>query len=796
MKISLNWIHDFIDISAYPPESIAREITMKSAEIENSYPIGRHFEQVKAAKIVDIQPHPKADKLQLATVFDGEKEVTVVCGAPNIQTGQIVPFAPLGTVLPGNFEIKPVKIRGIESTGMLCAEDELGLGEDHQGILLLDQTVTPGTPLTKLFGKGDYILEVENKTINHRPDMWGHIGFAREIRAIFKLPWKHKPIVKDIVPDTQQETVVISAVSDNVLYYGALRMSNITVAESPDWLKQRLSAVGLRPINNIVDITNYVMMETGHPMHAFDFDTIEGNTIIIRDSTDGEPFISLDGRKHTLSGGDVVIADNKNILALGGVMGGENSQVTEDTTELLIESALFKPAAVRKTASKYDLRTDSSSRFEKALWVENAQLAMSRFVQLVKEIVPKARITSAFTEEDKSLGYGFNGTIAITPDYIRSLLGISFEELSNTEMKAILELLDFTVSGTDEAWEIAIPPHRRSKDISIKQDIVEEVGRMFGFNNIKPRSPLFPNIPPRPNRYREVIVRMNNLMALTFGGYQVVNYLFVSEKDLAFSGRPPEGEPVRTAEEREQPWLRTTLIIGLLNNVKRNAKQYDDFTLFEVGSVFSTTGEWRRYGIVKYTNHNPYPELKRMVTAILQQIGVPQFSFEPVKDTKIMNAGVLLHPGRGAVVKALGKQVAVCGEIHPEKVAQRGIKGSVGYVEFDIETLLNLPKKSLKFKELNKFPSTSFDVTVIMERGAYIEDVLSLITKNVPKNIRESVEIIDRFEGGDLPEGSAAVSVRISLNGQTRTLSGDEMKTTQDRVRKALKKNGYTLRGE
>ena len=795
MKISLDWISDFIDISHITPEEISRQVTMKSAEIEESYAIRKHFHMVKAAEIKAIIPHPQADKLQLATVFDGENEVTVVCGAPNIEVGQIVPFAPLGTILPGNFEIKPIKIRGVESIGMLCAADELGLGDDHDGILLLNNDITPGTLGSAIFGTDDYILEVENKTINHRPDMWGHIGFAREIRAIFNLPWKHDPAFSGITPDTTTESMKISIATDNALYYSGLRISNVSIAESPEWLKRRLQAVDLRPINNIVDITNFVMMETGHPMHAFDCKHIAGDTIVIRDSSDGEHFVSLDDKKHTLKDGDIVIADSEKILALGGVMGGANSQVTDATTELFVESALFMPAIVRQTASRYDLRTDSSSRFEKALWVENARLAMQRFAELVKQIIPQAVISSPFLEEDNSKGYGFSGTIDITPHYIRKILGVPENQLSDDTILQMLEMLDFTIEQKNEKWIISIPEHRRSKDVSIKQDIVEEVGRLFGFNNIEPVAPLFPNIPPAPNRYREKIVKITNMLALSFGAHHVINYLFVSKKDLDFAGNPPEGLPVRTVEEREQPWLRTSLVTGLLGNVKANMKRYQKFTLFELGRIFSTEKEWQRLAVIHYTQDNPFPEMKKIVASIMHTFKVPQFSLEPLSTHDTMNAKELLHPGRGAVIVALGKKIGICGELHPHKVTQKGIKGKIGYIEID-EQILNLPQKSNKFKHLNKFPSTSFDITVLLEQGQYVKDIVSLASKNVSKNIRESIEITDRFEGGDLAEGVAAVSIRIVLNGKDRTLRGEEMKEAQDSVRDALKKAQYTLRGE
>lgn len=456
MLISLNWLKDYIDIEGVTPEQIADRLTMASAEVESSEYVGKHFESVVAARIEKIERHPNAEKLNLATIFDGKETITVVCGAPNIEEGQVIPYAPLGTELPGGFVIKPAKIRGVESCGMLCSEVELGIGGDHSGILQLDRSIVPGTSMKELFGESDYVIEIENKTINHRPDLWGHFGIARELRAILGVEWKKALSYKGIAPDTVEEDFSVNIETDKGLHYLGLKMSGIKVEESPEWMKQRLTNVGLRPINNIVDITNYVMLETGHPMHAFDRRLIEGNNMSVKMADDGEKFITLDGEERKLAAEDIVISDGSKSLSLGGIMGGEDSGVKDDTTELFLEAALFDPATVRRSANRLDLRTDASSRFEKALWKENAYLAIERFVELVKELVPTAKVTSNLAVCDNSEGYGFNGTIGISPDRIRSILGLDNENLSDGKIKDILESLDFGIEE-GEIWTISVP---------------------------------------------------------------------------------------------------------------------------------------------------------------------------------------------------------------------------------------------------------------------------------------------------------------------------------------------------
>ncbi|MFO7734679.1 MAG: phenylalanine--tRNA ligase subunit beta, partial [bacterium] len=444
MKISLDWLNDYIDTNKISPEELTTEFTMRSAEVESSCRINKHFSMITTSKIIDIKPHPNADKLNIVDVDDGNKIHTVVCGAPNIKKGQIVPLASVGTVLPGDFEIKPVKIRGIESSGMLCSKKELGIGEDHEGIFILEEKTPPGKSFSELYKNSDFIFEIENKAITHRPDMWGHYGVAREIRAIYDLEWKKKLKVEKIIPEKKEESFSIELKSPSALRYYGIKMSRIKIKPSPSWLSQRLKNIGIKPVNNIVDISNYVMLETGHPTHAFDRRKITGTKISVRQAEDNISFKTLDDCNRQLSLEDLVISDEKNILAIAGIMGGENSEVSSDTTEIFIESAVFDGASVRKTSGRLDLRTESSNRFEKSLPVENARLALFRFVSLVKEIVPSAFVSSEVASAENFEENPYERTIEISPNFIRSVLGVEDKTLSNERISEILTALEFS----------------------------------------------------------------------------------------------------------------------------------------------------------------------------------------------------------------------------------------------------------------------------------------------------------------------------------------------------------------
>jgi phenylalanyl-tRNA synthetase beta chain len=794
MKLSLNWLKDYIELDDISAEEISKQLTMKSAEVEAAHWTGAHFEKVIIAKVENVVPHPDSDRLKLATVFDGSGRQTVVCGAPNVATGQTVAFAPLGTVLPGNFEIKPAKIRGVESCGMICAEDELGLGTNHDGIMVLDGSLTAGTPVSTIFGEKDYIIEIENKTINHRPDLWGHFGIARELKAIFKRPWKKELKYTVIKSDRVEEKFEIEINTARCLHYLGLKMGGLKVAPSPEWMKKRLENIGVRPINNIVYIANFVMYETGHPMHTFDRRDIAGNKIVIRDAGEGEKFVTLDGLERTLKAEDAVIADTARGLAIAGVMGGLNSEVKDDTTEIFIESALFHPSSVRKTSTRLDLRTDSSSRFEKALWVENCYLAMQRFVELTKELIPGAAVLSDLAVADNSANYGFKGHITLTTAKIRSFLGITEEKLPDSEIVSMLSFLDFKLETKGGTLVVEIPEHRRSKDVSRAEDIIEEIGRLYGYNNIEPVSPLF-NMDRAPvNIDLEKGNAVRNIFVNCFGASEVVNYSFSGPAELEKVPFNKE-KLIETVAEKEAPFLRYSLAPAMLSNVFENLKNFKDLSLFEFSRIFTADGEKKRMGFIATGEKATFDLLKSIVLSISKELRTPQLRFDRIKDG-FMLGDVILHPGRSAVVAFAKTELGIMGEVHPALLKKYDISVPVYYIELDREALFSLPERSVKFTPLLKFPSTGFDVTVIVPQKLEIEELFKIIKKSVDPKIFVESKLVSHFAGAPIPEGFQSISFRIILNAKERTLTGDEMKNTQQKLFNDFRKAGYKISGD
>jgi len=794
MLLSLSWIKEYVDLEGIPPEEIVKRLALSTAEVESARWIGQHFGQVRAARIEKIERHPNADKIRLATIFDGKEYATVVCGASNIEEGQVVPYAPLGTVLPGNFEIKPVTIRGVESRGMLCSPSELGLGNDHSGILQLDRSIPPGTPLTEIYGPADFIIEIENKTVNHRPDLWGHYGYARELRVIFNRAWKKRLERRGITPDRREETFAIEFSTDKAIHYIGIKMSGIRVGHSPEWLRRRLEAIGQRSINNIVDITNFVMFETGHPIHVFDRKKLVGSKIIVRNASANETFTALDGIERALAPTDIVIADEQKAVALGGVIGGLHSEVDETTTEILIESALFDPPTIRRTANRLDLRTEAAQRFEKAMWVENSWLAAERCIELIKELIPGAVITSEPAFRNAADHYGFHGEIVTSHDRIRTLLGVRRDDLSDARIEGILTMLEFDVRRDGGNLVVKVPPHRASKDVSLEADIVEEVGRINGYDNIVPRSPLFPMSPAPRNRALEREEWIRDLLVKSFAAHEIMTYSFLGETDRSLFPIA-DTDIVRVIGLNAAPYLRYTMAPGMFRACEANYRQFDTFALFEFGRVFRHDGEEKRLALVMRADDGIFTATRRIAEAIMKELRVPQFSFERPDGRAPFFAPIILHPGRSAVLEAMGKKVAILGEVHPALLARFDIKGRTGYLECSFDLLADLPEKSDKYRPIPKFPTTFFELTILVPERTEARTVRSVVVKTIPKDIFAGCDFVSTYRGTGVPEGKVSLSLRVTLAAPDRTLTGDEMKQTQEMLITACEKQGWPLKG-
>ncbi len=510
MWVSWRWLSRWVDTEGVDPVGFAQRFTCTVAEIDRLKRWGFELDAVVVGDVVGVAPHPNADKLRLATVDLGDRQTTVVCGAPDLRLGMRVPFVPVGVTLPSGIVVKDGEVRGVRSPGMLASEADLGLSDNHDGLLSLEGVVAPaGTPLPRAIELGDVLYEVDNKSITHRPDLWGQYGMAREVAAMLGRPLLPLDVT---VPLGQGAPVQVEvAAPDACPRYVCARIAQAKVAPAPVDARLLLRRLGVRPINNLVDATNLVMLETGNPLHAFDARQVRGNRIVVRRAAAGETLTTLDGQARTLTPRDLVIADAEGAVALAGVMGGQNSEIQPDTHEMVLEAAAFDAATIRKTAMRLGMRTESSARFEKALDPELPLVAARRFLQTVLAWSPGAVVTSDLLDAGPCReNPPTRVLIRTTTAYLRTRLGVTADELPDAWIVACLQRLAFAVEHTDDgALTIGVPGFRATKDVRIAEDIVEELGRHYGYGRIASAAPLIAARPPftSPSRVAERAVR-------------------------------------------------------------------------------------------------------------------------------------------------------------------------------------------------------------------------------------------------------------------------------------------------
>jgi len=798
MLLSLKMINQMVDISDLDPEVIADRLTMSTAETEGIEYIYGHMNTIYTAKLLSVEKHPDADKLTLCKVDTGDEKFQVICGAPNHRTGDIVAFAKIGTKFSEDFEIKKTKIRGVESYGMLCSEKELGLSEESSGILIFPSDTKIGVPLSEIYSEWvDTVIEIDNKSITHRPDLWGHRGFAWEIGALFDRPVKD-PVKSPVIATLKDEDRVNIRIEDCEASprYSALIVKNIKIEESPEWLKTRLSAIGMRPISNIVDITNYVMAELGEPMHAFDRNKLKGDTIHIRFAKNDEKIVTLDGNAHDLTSEDIVIADTTGPIALAGVMGGGNSEICDTTTEIILEAANFNPVNIRKTAHRFDSRTDAAMRFEKSLSPEFTVDALIRCYELIKMLIPQAEATSQILDDYPLPIQDIE--IEITTDRIRKRLG---HEIDDKRIIDILTSLRYDVKNDKGNLKIKVPHFRATKDVSIEADIVEEVGRIFGYDNIDPSAPLIPCVPPKKNKHRIFERELKRILTGSLNLTEVMGYSFVGEDILNGLNINEDLElRLRNPLSQEQDRLRRSLIPNIVNFIMFNQRFHDTFDIYEVGRVYlkddrkSDKLAEERFKVagavfMKKPEAPLFYEAKFIVQQLMDQLKIKKFKLSPVSD----GIPTYAHPGRTMRIDVDGKEAGFIFELHPETVDKFDIHGKAAIFDLDMDMLFNAKKNPVKFNELQKFPEVPFEISVVMEKNAYAEKVLNLIKNTNQKYIRDA-KVISVYEGKPIEEGYKSVSIKAIFSDKEKTMEPDMIESLQNGIMESLKGKGYEIR--
>ncbi len=768
MKFSRNWMAEFVGPLDVDAAKLGHMITTKTAECEGVEEHGAHFANVCAARVETVEPITGSHNVKAVVETGRYGRKTLVCGAPNCRPGMMTAYFPLGVK----------KIGGVESDGMLASAAELHINGDNSGILELEG-VEPGDAVPGCVP--DVLVEIDNKSLTHRPDLWGHHGMAREVAAILNRPLKD-PVDLSRLPSGDSPVKVVIEDFSLCPRYSALLFDNVKVGPSPLWFQYRLQSVGLNPISNVVDVTNYIAAELAQPMHAFDADKIHDLTIIVRRAVDGEQAKALNGETYSLDASNLVIADPKTNVAIAGVMGGSDSATDAGTTRILLESASFHAGSVRKTSSKLKLRTDASMRFEKSQDPANTVRALARAIDLLEKVCPGIKLVGGLVDV-KQLPAA-PAPIELSIPWLQNKLG---REISQAEVTDILTRLQFGVTEkTPGQLLVTIPSWRATKDIAIKDDLVEEVGRMIGYQSITPTAPASPAVVP-PDEPERLFYRALRRQCASQGFTEVYNYSFLSKGEVEPFGFPATDHVgVLNPIVQGQDLLRASLLPGLLRNIRENLKHFSAFRLFEIGREIHAQpqvlpDEVPHFAAVVYAKDDGSAslfELKR-----LAMILGPGVTVQPA-DAKSYE-----HPARAANVLCQGEAIGRLFEFHPNMVEV----GRAAVLDLDLRRLLALKPAVSKYHPVNRFPYSAFDLSILCslrELTGELEEKMRALSG--PELV--SLEYLRQYTGAPLPDDVKSVSFRITLGSPAHTLTNEEVTTVRDRIIKGLEQQGYELR--
>ena len=785
MNLPMSWLSDYTDITGVTPKEYADQMTMSGSKVEGVENLGKEIDKVVVGKVITCEMHPDSDHLHVCMVDVGEEEnIQIVCGAPNVGAGQKVPVALNGSTLPGGVKIKKGKLRGVMSNGMICSHEELGIDssrlgyEPEYGILVLDENAEIGSDVKDLFGLNENVVEFE--ITSNRPDCFSIIGLARETAATFEKPFKIPEIKFDENGDDVNNIVSVEIEDkDKCKRYCARAVKNVKIGPSPKWMRERLEACGIRPINNIVDITNYVLLEYGQPMHAFDVRDIAGGKITVRCAKEGEVIKTLDETDRTLTADDLVISDNERAIAIAGVMGGFNSEIKEDTDTVIFESAMFDAASVRLTAQRVGLRTEASSRFEKGLDYNNTVPAIERACQLV-EMLGCGENVSGMVDV---MGNVTGGTeIPFRPEKINAFLGT---DISQEDMLKIFECIEIK-ADTDKM--LLYPPSFRP-DLLAEADIAEEVARFYGYDKIPTTlmtgATTCGILTPEQKLEKEISDILSSQ-----GMYEIYTYNFQSPSMLD-KLNIDENSPLRNQVKILNPLgedtsvMRTTMAGSMLETLARNYNyRTKSAKLFELGRVYLPNGkgqlpdEPRTLMLGMYGNVDFY-DIKGVCEEMFEQLHIEEVEYERLTDNPVY------HPGRSAKIIVKGKEIGVIGEVHPA-VARNFEIGTKTYMgELDFAGIFNAANKNIKYTPLTKFPAMTRDFSIVVDTSIAVAEIEKVMKKAGGK-LLSSLELSDVYTGEQIPKGKKSVMYRAEFKAPDRSLTGEEADNLHAKIVKNL----------
>ncbi|WP_173915888.1 phenylalanine--tRNA ligase subunit beta [Halobacillus sp. Marseille-Q1614] len=808
MLVSFNWLNELIDVRDYKPEDLAEIITKTGIEVESVEPVAEAVKGVVVGYVESCEQHPNADKLSLCQIDVGEEKLQIVCGAPNIAQGQKVPVAVPGAVLPGNFKIKKTKLRGEVSNGMVCSLQELGVDEKdvpqefQKGIYVFSEDVQKGENAISLLNLDDIIIEL-GLTPN-RADCLSMAGVAYEVAAALGRDYKLETQEAETSSEKAESYIEVDVEDPQANpYYGAFIVKNVKVGPSPLWMQNRLTAAGIRPINNVVDITNYVLLEYGQPLHAFDYDRFGSNKVVTRRARDGETIVTLDDQERVLTSKHLVITNGKKAHAIAGVMGGAESEVQEDTTTILLEAAYFNPANVRQSAKDHGLRSEASTRFEKGVDPNRVDKAGVRACELLEKYAGATVLkgASSFDKLDRA-----EKTVEINTNTINDRLGT---EISSNEIAGILDRLQFRYKQKDEDFTVSVPTRRG--DVVLFEDMLEEVARIYGYDNLPYTLPS--GASQAGGLTQEQLLKRRMKAYFEGAGLdEVITYSLTSEKQSTILVSKEVEEQAKSPVQLAMPMsedhshLRLSLLPEILNSAAYNvARKQADIAYYEIGTVFISeeeqvtkqpqevlraagvlTGEWMSHPWQQEKKAVDFFVVKGIVEGLAEKLGI-EITFEKAK---LQN----MHPGRTAFIKAAGEVIGFLGQIHPRLQKEKGLKETYVF-DLNAEKLLELYNKEERFETIPRFPSVSRDIALVVDENIEAGDIEATIRESGEPLVKD-VLVFDVYQGEHLEAGKKSLAFNLVYLDPARTLKDEEVEGKHNEILQAVKnKHAAELRG-
>jgi phenylalanyl-tRNA synthetase beta chain len=818
MLISMNWIKDFVTL----PENLdiydaANDFTLRTAEVEEIKVLNQHLAQTTIVEVISTKPHPQADKLKLVTFQTGNETKEVVCGAPNVRVGMKVPYAPIGTELPNGLILTPKEIRGVISHGMLCSADELEIAatQKESGLLELPADAKVGESMATYLKKtNDYLIEVDNKSLTHRPDLWGHFGLAREFATIYGLPLKN-PFSKEwaIKIESAINKLPESKVKLNVdpnssckVFWG-ISISNLKVKKSPDWIVNRLQAMGSKPINSLVDISNYVLFEMGKPNHIYDQSKIIGNELTIENLKSAATFQALGDITCELLAGDTIIRDQQNPLILAGIIGGTSAAVSDATTDILVEVANWDAAHIRRTSTRLGVRTDASARFEKTLDSYTTYDALLRLIELILLVHPEAKVTS------RPMHYGLSPADYKAPTIETSVARINQRLGANIpaeKIHFIFESLGFGLAKKSDQLNLTVPSFRASKDIGIEEDLFEEVGRLIGYDNIVPQAPSEIIRPVELSSSKQLHRALQDSLVLQSSASEVMTYPLVGKALLKQAAWPNFNEELTliNALSEDADRMRPSLIPAHLLAASENSKHFQQFRLFEWGRAYMyAPNSSNKFSLESehliinffHKNNSVFQELLTAIDTLFQALGLT-FQLKPwgkdahAKTSLLPDSWIGIHPHECLAISVRGKTIGAINTIHPLLHKNFKLRGHQTIAIFDFSELATtfLPK-NIKMSPISKTDPVTFDCCVVMPRSSSVQLGLDILAKIKNKSLLTS-KVHDIFPAPNAAE--QFVTFRSYFLSNEGTLTPEMITELEREIVQNLEKSGYSLRRE